>query len=107
MKGKLREAEYLKANPDVAAAVKEGKFRSGREHYEIYGEREKRLLRRLFGETPREAKAFHLCDRKGLGLEIGPSHNPIAPKKRVLMYISLISLVWQNCETNIRGMASI
>lgn len=61
----FNEAEYLAANPDVTAAVKEGKFRSGREHYEIYGEREG------------------------------------------LTYISLITLVQQNCETNIRGMASI
>jgi len=26
-------------------------------------------------------KALHKIDKKGLGLEIGPSHNPIAPKK--------------------------
>lgn len=26
-------------------------------------------------------KALHMINRKGLGLEIGPSHNPIAPKK--------------------------
>ena len=26
-------------------------------------------------------KALHMIARKGLGLEIGPSHNPIAPKK--------------------------
>jgi predicted SAM-dependent methyltransferase len=25
---------------------------------------------------------FHLLDKTGLGLEIGPSHNPIAPKKK-------------------------
>jgi predicted SAM-dependent methyltransferase len=75
------EVEYLAANPDVAAAVKAGKFRSGREHYEKYGEREKRKLKRLIGGTSREEKAFHLLDKKGLGLEIGPSHNPIAPKK--------------------------
>lgn len=83
MKGKeFREAEYFGANPDVAAAVKAGKFRSGREHYEMYGQKEGRLLRLFPGETLREAKTFHLCDRKGLGLEIGPSHNPIAPKKK-------------------------
>jgi predicted SAM-dependent methyltransferase len=29
----------------------------------------------------REEKVFHLIDKKGLGLEIGPSHNPLAPKK--------------------------
>jgi len=30
----------------------------------------------------REEKVFHLLNQKGLGLEIGPSHNPIAPKKK-------------------------
>jgi predicted SAM-dependent methyltransferase len=78
---KFNEAEYLAANPDVAAAVKEGKFHSGREHYEKYGEREGRMLNRLPGRTSREEKVFHLLDKTGLGLEIGPSHNPIAPKK--------------------------
>jgi hypothetical protein len=29
----------------------------------------------------REDKALCALDRKGFGLEIGPSHNPIAPKK--------------------------
>lgn len=75
------EAEYLAANPDVAAAVKEGGFRSGREHYENYGKQEGRMLRRLFGVTPRERAVFYLLDKKGQGLEIGPSHNPVAPKK--------------------------
>jgi predicted SAM-dependent methyltransferase len=78
----FNEAEYLGANPDVAAAVKEGKFHSGREHYEKYGEREGRILNRLLGRTSRKEKVFHLLDTTGLGLEIGPSHNPIAPKKK-------------------------
>lgn len=75
----FNEVEYLAANPDVAVAVKEGKFRSGREHYEKYGEREGR---QLSGGSPREERVFQLIDKKGLGLEIGPSHNPIAPKKK-------------------------
>lgn len=78
----FHEVEYLDANPDVAAAVKDGKFRNGREHYELYGKNEGRMLRRFFGITSREEKVFHLLDKKGLGLEIGPSHNPIAPKKK-------------------------
>lgn len=78
----FNEAEYLEANPDVAAAVKEGNFRSGREHYEKHGEREGRMLKRLFGKTSREEKVFHLLDKTGLGLEIGPSHNPISPKNK-------------------------
>ena len=69
----FNEAEYLEANPDVAAAVKEWKFHSGRDHYEKYGESEGRLLKQLFGRTSREEKVFHLLDKTGLGLEIGPS----------------------------------
>lgn len=73
------EQEYLAFNPDVAEAVRLGQFSSGREHYERYGKQEGRLLR---GEPSREEKALHLVDRNGLGLEIGPSHNPIAPKSK-------------------------
>ena len=32
--------------------------------------------------STREDKVFYLLDKKGKGLEIGPSHNPIAPKKK-------------------------
>lgn len=78
----FNEEEYLSENPDVAAAVKAGRFGSGHEHYQKYGEREGRMLKRWFGKTSREEKVFHLLDQKGLGLEIGPSHNPIAPKKK-------------------------
>jgi predicted SAM-dependent methyltransferase len=78
----FNEAEYLAANPDVDEAVKQGSFRNGHEHYKIHGEKEGRMLKQSFDETPREVKVFHLIDKKGLGLEIGPSHNPIAPKKK-------------------------
>jgi len=76
------EADYLDANPDVAAAVKAGQFQRGRDHYEIHGKKEGRTLNRLFGINSREEKVFHNLNKKGLGLEIGPSHNPIAPKKK-------------------------
>jgi predicted SAM-dependent methyltransferase len=78
----FNENSYLAANPDVADAVKIGSISSGREHYEKFGKNERR---KLTGSPPRnfrEEKVFHLLDRKGLGLEIGPSHNPIAPKKK-------------------------
>jgi len=39
------ESAYLRANPDVAAAVAEGSFRSGRDHFELFGRRENRNLR--------------------------------------------------------------
>ena len=78
----FNEAEYLTANPDVVAAVNDGNFHSGREHYEKYGEGEGRALKRLFGTLSREEKVFRLLNTKGLGLEVGPSHNPVAPKKK-------------------------
>jgi predicted SAM-dependent methyltransferase len=36
----------------------------------------------MFNSNSREGKVFHLFGKNGLGLEIGPSHNPIAPKKK-------------------------
>ena len=82
MNNLFNESEYLAANPDVAAAVKGKKIRSCYEHYEKYGKNEGRILRKLPNTTlQREDKVFHILDRKGFGLEIGPSHNPIAPKK--------------------------
>ena len=32
-------------------------------------------------EKNRKEKVFSLLDSEGIGLEIGPSHNPIAPKR--------------------------
>jgi SAM-dependent methyltransferase len=43
------EVAYLAANPDVAAAVKRGEVRSGRQHFEIFGKWEHRPL----GATPK------------------------------------------------------
>lgn len=79
---KFNEGHYLVANPDVATAVKKGAFHSGHEHYINYGEREGRMLKSLFARTSREDKVLHLLDKKKIGLEIGPSHNPIVPKKK-------------------------
>lgn len=76
------EVGYLAANPDVASAVRNAGFRSGLEHYEKFGQAEGRNLRPQHAELSREAKIFHLLDKAGLGLEIGPSHNPIAPKRK-------------------------
>jgi len=71
------EKKYLEANPDVAEAVAKGFFLSGLDHYKKYGIYEARPLRAF----SREDKVFELVNKSGLGLEIGPSHNPIAPKK--------------------------
>ena len=40
------EAAYLLANPDVAQAVREDKFESGRSHFEVFGRQEGRMLQR-------------------------------------------------------------
>jgi predicted SAM-dependent methyltransferase len=74
----FNEAEYLFANPDVASAVASGSFKSGYEHYVKYGKAEGRVC----GESPRQKKALSMLNRQGLGLEIGPSYSPIAPKKK-------------------------
>jgi hypothetical protein len=51
-----RERAYLAANPDVAAAVREGVFESGYEHYRLAGLREGRTgglpLKRDVAELP-------------------------------------------------------
>lgn len=74
------ERDYLAANPDVAAAVRNGHFGSGREHYEAFGRSEGRKLRPS-RELSREEKALYALNRSGLGLEVGPCGNPIAPKR--------------------------
>lgn len=77
------ENEYLGLHEDVASAVANGTFKSGLDHYKKFGKQEGRILRKLFtGQTSREHAVFRLINRKGQGLEIGPSHNPIAPKKK-------------------------
>jgi len=49
----------------------------------IEGRGADRFIRR--NRLNRIDKALHKIDRTGLGLEIGPSRNPIAPKKLDLM----------------------
>lgn len=61
-----------------------GMFRRGLEHYEIFDEKKGCMLRRIFCKNSRVDKVFHLLKKKGLGLEIGPSHNPTAPKSKGL-----------------------
>ena len=76
------ESDYLALYPDVADAVNKGFIRSGYEHFKKHGEAEGRLPSIFSEVTTREIAVFQLIDKNGLGLEIGPSHNPIAPKKR-------------------------
>lgn len=75
----FEETSYLEANPDVRQAVEDGQFPSGLDHYLEFGRKEGRKTSP--GETSRDlAKAFAVANPAGKGLEIGPSHNPIAPK---------------------------
>lgn len=71
------EDEYLRLNLDVAEAVKAGQFSSGWDHYSRAGFLENRQCHGL----TRISKVLSTIDADGLGLEIGPSHNPVAPKR--------------------------
>jgi SAM-dependent methyltransferase len=73
------EIYYLKSNPDVASAVASGAFASGRDHFTQFGYHEGRPIFD-FTLLSRKEKALFLVKKEGLGLEIGPSHNPLAPK---------------------------
>jgi predicted SAM-dependent methyltransferase len=75
------EVNYLLANPDVAEAVRSKELRTGEEHYHLYGRLENRPLHPSQRPKSRQEKVLTGLDRKGLGLEIGPSHNPVAPKR--------------------------
>jgi hypothetical protein len=76
------EAAYLNLHADVRKAVEKGFFKSGLHHYEVCGEQEGRALDSASNLTSREIKALQSIDKNGLGLEIGPSHNPLAPKSK-------------------------
>lgn len=73
------EAKYLLANPDVAKAVHNGEFNSGEEHYVKFGLLEGRgwIISESYSRARMVSDNLKLG---GKGLEIGPSHNPIAPK---------------------------
>ena len=75
------EVNYLLANPDVAAAVKNGKFKTGKDHFNLYGRSENRALHPSQLPKSRQEKVLSGLNVKGLGLEIGPNHNPVAPKR--------------------------
>ena len=75
---KFNEKKYLDANPDVREAISQGKFLNGLDHYKKFGIKENR---NFVKKLSRFDKVFAKLDKAGLGIEIGPSHNPIAPKK--------------------------
>jgi predicted SAM-dependent methyltransferase len=72
------ESAYLEANVDIANAVKIGKFTSGFDQWKKYGAAEKRAIHAI---DSRKYKIFHSINQLGKGLEIGPSHCPIAAKR--------------------------
>lgn len=73
------EEDYLDLYPDVKSAILRGEFKSGWEHYTEFGRSEGRLPSKM---SFREYAVFYAVDKHGFGLEIGPSHNPIAPKSK-------------------------
>jgi len=77
----FNEEQYLKLYPDVALAVKDGEIKSGRDHYEMFGRYEGRSST-IGSQLTRVEKALALISKNGFGLEIGPSHNPIAPRSK-------------------------
>ncbi len=74
------EKFYLNYYPDVANAVKLRAFKDGYDHYLKFGKLERRFKNQSLVQESRESCVFKLIDKGGVGLEIGPSHNPIAPK---------------------------
>ena len=57
------ERAYLSANPDVAQAVKNGSFKSGRSHFDIFGKREGRWLFKNRFSGRKEASAADYWDK--------------------------------------------
>jgi predicted SAM-dependent methyltransferase len=73
---------YLDFYPDVMNAVKSGVFKNGYDHFYKHGKFEGRFKNRLEVKGSRDNFVFKLINQDGKGLEIGPSHNPLAPKSK-------------------------
>jgi SAM-dependent methyltransferase len=73
------ELDYLEMYPDVKTAVSDGQFSSGLAHFKKHGKAEGRLPNKK-NFLSRQDKILFGVNKAGLGLEIGPSHNPVAPK---------------------------
>jgi 2-polyprenyl-3-methyl-5-hydroxy-6-metoxy-1,4-benzoquinol methylase len=69
---------YLELFPDIKSAIQQGSFSNGADHYIKFGKGENRVSPQ---QIPKIDKILIGVNRLGLGLEIGPSHNPVAPKK--------------------------
>ncbi len=90
---KFIEEDYLRANPDVSNAVRKGEFFSGFDHFQKFGRVEGRkgapglqedLCRKVNQKRltlSRNGKILSSVRKNIPGLEIGPSHRPVAPKR--------------------------
>lgn len=74
------EGDYLDMYPDVREAILDGRFPDGYSHYKKHGKSEGRLPNKK-NFISRQDKILFGVNKAGLGLEIGPSHNPVAPKR--------------------------
>jgi len=108
----FNELDYLEANPDVAVAVSHGNFLNGFDHWQKFGIKSKRPL--CTHAKLRAKKVFHLLDKSGLGLEIGPSHRPLAPKRagfnvHILDHASATELraKYQNANVDINNIEEV
>ena len=76
------EADYLRANPDVARAVAAGSFTTGWQHWTAFGRSERRSLHP--SEPIRRSRREKLLDGIDLtsqvGIEIGPLAAPLVRK---------------------------
>ena len=102
------EADYLAANPDVAAAVQAGVFSSGSDHYSRYGRQEKRITRIIRRSPPlslpfppgsdpsRRDRILANLDLQSMdGVEIGPLANPlVSPWEGRIFYVD-----WADTDT--------
>jgi predicted SAM-dependent methyltransferase len=77
----FNETGYLAANPDVSQAVAAKKTGSAAEHLASAGNQEGRLQKSEVRLT-RNERVMYAIKRDGAGLEIGPSFNPLMPKKK-------------------------
>jgi hypothetical protein len=102
MPGEFDEESYLEANPDVAAADAAGHVSSGAQHYEIFGQREGRQLRR------RKSYVFYIdvfsyCNLRCPSCAVGIKYGDIAAWPKGIMSPHLLEQILEKAlgECNI------
>ncbi len=96
----FNEVDYLNANPDVAMSISQKHFKNGKEHYFLFGKKEGR---KFVPALSREEKALQALDKNGNGIEIGPSYNPLAPKKKGFKVQTVDHLSAEDLRTKYTG----